>query len=117
MADSLAASDLLTALLGAGGVGFIGMAYKAVKDYREGTWKRRDGAVADLEKWRQSADDARHTAESDRDWEATQGRYYYNYSGDLERVIRVELGEPRLPIKPPFPIRPVLHLDPVESVR
>ena len=99
-----ASSDLLNALLGAGGLGFVAAVYKGIKDYREGTWRRRDGAVADLEKWRKSADAARRRADEDRDWEALQGQYWFARSGDLERVIRVHLGPEHLPTKEPFPV-------------
>ena len=98
-------TDLINAILGAGGVGFLTMAYKGIKQYREGTWRRHDGAVADLEKWRKSADDARKHSDDDREWEAVQGRYWFQYSGDLEHVIRVDLGADHLPVKKPFPVR------------
>ena len=105
MADGITATDLLTGLLGAGGLGFVAALYKGIKDYREGTWRRRDGAVADLEKWRVSSDNARKAAVSDRDWEAIQGRHWYTRAGDLEHVIRVELGPEKIPADQPFPIR------------
>ena len=107
MADAITATDLLTGLLGAGGLGFVAALYKGVKDYREGTWKRRDGAVADLEKWRVSSDDARRAAVCDRDWEAAQGRHWFTRAGDLEHVIRVELGPERIPVEHPFPVRQI----------
>ena len=102
----LASADLLNALLGAGGVGFVAAAYKWIKDYREGTWRRHDGAVADLEKWRKSADDARRSADDARSWEAAQGHYWYNRASDLERIIRVNLGADHLPPEEPFPVQP-----------
>ena len=91
-------SDLLNALLGAGGVGFMAALYRGVKDYREGTWRHRDGAVADLEKWRKSSDEARQ-------WEQIQGEYWHNWAADLEYIVRTKLGEGALPVKDPFPIR------------
>lgn len=109
MPETGASSDLLNALLGAGGVGFIAALWKGVKDYREGTWRRRDGAVADLENWRKSADAARKLSDDERDWEAIQGRYWFLRAGDLERVIRVDLGVDHLPVAEPFPARPA-HL-------
>lgn len=103
MSDSVNVSDLLNALLGAGGVGFIAAAYKGVKDYRKGTWQRQDGAIADLEKWRKSADDA-------REWEQLQGEYWHNWAGTLEHVVRTELGPEALPVKEPYPVRPPLEV-------
>ncbi len=100
MADAGTASDFLNALLGAGGAAFLAAAYKGIKDYREGTWRRQDGAVADLEKWRRAADDA-------REWEAVQHQWWRGRAGTLEHVIRTSLGAEQLPPREePYPVRP-----------
>ena len=75
-------NDALNLLLGAGGAAFLTAVYKAYKDIREGTWKRRDNAVADLERWRDENDSKRHTAETREDaWRA--------FAGDCEHLLRV----------------------------
>lgn len=75
-------TDFLQLLLGAGGVAFLTAVFKAFKEWREGSWRRRDAAVADLERWRDDNDNRRRTAEDERDgWRA--------YAGDLEHLLRV----------------------------
>jgi hypothetical protein len=93
-------TSILIALFSAGGVAFLTACYRAFRDWREGTWKRRDSAVADLEKWRRDADDA-------REWEALQHQWWRGRAGRLEYVILTNLGQDALPEKEPYPTRPV----------
>ena len=90
--------DFLNLLLGAGGAGFLAAAYKGIKDFREGSWRRQDGAVADLERWRRTADDA-------REWETTMGEYWHARAGDLEHIIRTGMGAEAVPPSKPLPVR------------
>jgi len=90
--------DFLNLLLGAGGAGFLAAAYKGIKDFREGSWRRQDGAVADLEKWR-------HTSDEAREWETTMGEYWRSRAGDFEHVIRTGMGPEFVPPAPPLPVR------------
>ena len=92
-------TDILNLLLGAGGIAFLTAVYKGIKDYREGTWKRRDGMVADLDKWREAADDA-------REWEAMQHQWWRDFAGRCVYVITTKLGPDALPPKEPYPVRP-----------
>lgn len=92
-------SEILNLLLGAGGVAFVAACYKVVKDYREGTWRRQDTAVADLERWRAAADDA-------REWAELQHQWWRYRAGRLEYVIMVNLGPDYIPPPEPYPVRP-----------
>lgn len=98
-------SEILNLLLGAGGVAFIAAVYKVVKDWREGTWRRQDDAVADLERWRSAADDA-------REWEAVQHQWWRAWAGRLEYVILTRLGSSELPRREPYPTKPNTKEDP-----
>lgn len=91
--------EILNLLLGAGGMAFIASLYKVIKDFREGTWRRHDTAVADLERWRKSADNA-------REWAEVQHQWWRERAGRLEYVILTKLGASELPTKEPYPIHP-----------
>ena len=93
MADTATGgSDVLQLLLGGGAVAFIGAAYKAIKDFREGSWRRRDDAVRDLERWRDENDDARRRAQDEADM-------WRRRAGMLEHIIRTH----GLPLPPGNP--------------
>jgi hypothetical protein len=93
------ASEVLNIVLGAGGVAFLYAVGKVVKDYREGSWRRNDTAVADLEKWRRDADDAREWCESQHQW-------WRSWAGRLEWVILTRLGPNALPKRDEYPVKP-----------
>jgi hypothetical protein len=92
--------DLLNIILGAGGIGFVYAMAKVFTAWREGTWRRNDSAVADLEKWRRDAND-------EREWEALQHQWWRGWAGRLEYRITSRLGPEALPEKEPYPTRPV----------
>lgn len=92
-------SQWINVLFGAGAAGTIGALYKGIKEFREGSWRRKDSAVADLERWRRQADDA-------REWEALQHQWWRDYAGRLVFVITSVLGPEKLPKKPPYPKHP-----------
>lgn len=93
-------TDLLNIVLGAGGVGFLFAVAKVVTAWREGTWKRNDTAVADLERWRADAND-------EREWEALQHQWWRQWAGRLEYKIVSTLGHKALPEREPYPTKPV----------
>lgn len=97
-------SDFIKLCLGAGGAGAITAGYKALKDFRDSSGKRSDGAVADLEKWRRNSDNARERSEARADYEAGMGRYWRDWAGTLEHVIRTSLPPEALPVQPPMPL-------------
>jgi hypothetical protein len=99
MAAEASTIDLLNIVLGAGGVGFVYACAKVITAWREGTWRRKDSAVADLEKWRRDADDA-------REWEAVQHEWWRQWAGRLEYTVTSQLGHGALPPKDPYPQRP-----------
>lgn len=92
-------SEILNLLLGAGFAGFLTAVYRVVKDWRQGTWRRQDTAIADLEKWRRDADDAREWAEAQHQW-------WRQRAGRLEYVIMVNLGPDYVVPPEPYPVRP-----------
>lgn len=92
-------TDWITALVGAGAAGTVAALYRGIKDYREGSWRRSDSAVADLERWRQQSDDA-------REWEALQHLWWRDYAGRLVFIIITKLGAEELPVKEPYPEHP-----------
>jgi hypothetical protein len=97
--SSQQASDILNIVLGAGGVGFLYACAKVFNSWREGTWRRNDTAVADLERWRATSDDA-------REWEALQHQWWRQWAGRLEYKITSTLGPEALPPKEPYPVKP-----------
>jgi hypothetical protein len=99
MATPSDTADIWNLLLGGGAVAFVTGLYKVWKDVREGTWRRQDTAIADLEKWRRDADDA-------REWEALQHQWWRNRAGRLEYIILTLLGPDKLPKSEPYPVRP-----------
>jgi hypothetical protein len=99
MADGASSVDVLNIVLGAGGVGFVYACAKVFTAWREGTWRRNDSAVADLEKWRKTADDA-------REWEAAQHAWWRQWAGRLEYTVTSRLGFEALPPKDQYPRRP-----------
>jgi len=92
-------SEWLNLILGGGFVATIGAVYKGLKEYREGSWRRKDSAVADLERWRKQSDDA-------REWEAVQHQWWRSWAGRLEYKITSTLGPEALPTKEPYPTHP-----------
>ena len=87
-------TSALQLLLGAGGLAFVGALWKAIREWREGSWKRRDSAVADLERWRDDNDRMRRKAEERED-------EWRGYAGDCENLLRIN-GIPIPPSKPVY---------------
>lgn len=87
-------TNALQLLLGAGGLAFMSALWKATREWREGSWKRRDSAVADLERWRDDNDRKRREAEEREDW-------WRAYAGDCENLLRIN-GIPIPLSKPVF---------------
>jgi len=76
-------SALIAAVLGGGGVAFLGAAIKGLQDLRSGVRAREREAVADLARSRDESDERARSAEADRDyWRRIANRYY----GQLERL-------------------------------
>jgi len=92
-------SDLVNLLLGGGLVGTIAALYKGLESFRQGSWNRKDSAVADLERWRRQADDV-------REWESLQHQWWRDYAGRLVFIIVSKLGHEYLPPKEPYPQHP-----------
>lgn len=91
--------DVLNLVLGAGGVTFFIACAKVFTAWREGTWKRNDSAVADLERWRKDSD-------REREWEAAQHSWWRQWAGRLEYKITSTMGYEALPPKEPYPVKP-----------
>lgn len=69
---------LLSVLIGGSGVAFVTALAQGLKTLRTGARAREREAVADLALWRDEADDARRSAERDRDyWRRIAGSYAY----------------------------------------
>lgn len=66
---TLGIPELIALVLGTGGLaGTITSIIQARRAVRAGARMDERGVLADSERWRQSADDARRRAEADRDW-------------------------------------------------
>jgi hypothetical protein len=90
--------DILLIVFSAGGAAFIAAGWKAIKEWQDGSWTRREKAISDLERWRRESDDT-------REWEAVQHQWWRGWAGRLEYVILQRLGESALPQRPPYPVR------------
>lgn len=96
---NLTAADaaVIAALLTGGSAAFVAIA-KAVREWREGTWRHRGGEMDSLDQRAKDFD-------ADREWEAAQRVWWQNWAGTLEHLIRARLGADVIPIKEPFPER------------
>jgi hypothetical protein len=88
--------DILLVVFSAGGIAFLTAVTHAIKEWRDGSWTRREKAISDLERWRRDSDDA-------REWEAIQHQWWRTWAGRLEYVILQQLGEKALPTRPAYP--------------
>lgn len=91
--------DFLNVLFGAGGVAFVGLLVKATKEWREGSWKRRDETI---EGWRKRVLEY----ETERQYESRQRQWWQEYAGKAVFVIRTHLGEEKVPTMREYPERP-----------
>lgn len=89
--------ELLQALLGAGGVAFLGALFAGIKQLRESFGTSRNEAMRDLERWRRDAlADAEYYREVAGVWSA--------YAGSCVFALRRDGIDP--PPMPPLPVRP-----------
>lgn len=95
------AEDLLPAILGAGGAGFIAACVQAYRSFKDGAEAREARAVANLERWREGAEARAERLEKKLETERRWGNYWRLWAGMLEYVI-VKAGLP-LPPRPPEP--------------
>lgn len=91
------ASDVLIALLGAGGAGSLAILAKGIKEWRAGSWIRQDKAVNNLHEWFDEVD-------NEREWQALQHSWWRDWGSRLEYEL-TSRGLP-LPKKERYPSKP-----------
>lgn len=96
--------DWLGAVLGAGGVAFLGALFKGFQMLRDGARAREREAIAGLEKWREDADKRAAQALRNADYYLRQVAYWQGRTGTLEYL----LGKNGIPVPdmPPLPEPP-----------
>lgn len=89
-------TEILAIILGGGAAAMVTACVAAYRSIKEGSRAQEKDAVADLEKWRASADDRRERVEVERD-------YWRMRSGSLEYLIVSRWGAEHLPPRESFP--------------
>ena len=89
-------TEILSILLGGGGVAMLAAAVQAFRSLREGSKADEKDAFADMEYKRAGEKRRADRAEVERD-------YWHRRASDLEHVIRVQLGPAEVPELEPWP--------------
>jgi hypothetical protein len=97
-------ADVVKVLLSAGGLASFAAVWKGVNEWRDGTWKRRSSALADLERWRDESDDARRMADYNRVWAETLLGHARAYIATL--IYTLNLNGIKVPPEPKLPDKP-----------
>lgn len=93
-------------VLGAGGGLFKLLQF--AREWRDRSASLRSRGVADIEQWRDEANQARRQAESDRDWEAERRRDWQEYGAAWEIVGKPAVQPDQWPVRPADKPRPVV---------
>lgn len=102
---TLGGPELIAVLLGAGGLaGTVTSIVQAVRAVRAGARTDERGVLADSERWRRAADDARVAAYRERDRALAERDWYRDYYGILRaRCLAAGVTVADLPLSPPRP--------------
>lgn len=96
--------DWLSAVLGAGGVAFLGALFEGVRRLMAGARAREREAVANLEEWREDADKRARRALDDADYQRLLVAFWQRRSGTLEYLLASNgVKVPELPALPKRP--------------